>query len=81
MRENIFHAEETKSWYSCVYKSGETSEWCGTTAEAGRITGVTVGGAVSWVMYGPVFLSQSFNNVFRDMVETYYRKPGTENYS
>ncbi|MDR0382869.1 MAG: NTP transferase domain-containing protein, partial [Spirochaetaceae bacterium] len=80
MRNNIFHAEETGSWYSCVFKSGESSEWCVTTSDSGRITGVTIGGTDSWVMYGPVFLSQSFNDVFRDMVEMYHRKPGAENY-
>jgi CTP:phosphocholine cytidylyltransferase-like protein/thiamine kinase-like enzyme len=80
MRDNIFHAEETISWYCCVFKNGASSEWRVTTADSGRITGVTAGSVDSWVMYGPVFLSQSFNDVFRDMVEAYYRKPGTENY-
>jgi thiamine kinase-like enzyme len=31
-------------------------------------------------MYGPVFLSQSFNDVFKPELERYYNKPGTENY-
>jgi CTP:phosphocholine cytidylyltransferase-like protein/thiamine kinase-like enzyme len=80
IENNIFNAEEDESWYSCVYKNGETSEWCVTTDDSGKISAVTIGGADSWVMYGPVFLSQSFNLVFGDKVERYYKRPGTENY-
>jgi CTP:phosphocholine cytidylyltransferase-like protein/thiamine kinase-like enzyme len=82
MKNNIFNAEESKSWYSCISVNGKTSEWCVTTDDSGRITNVTIGreSGNSWVMYGPVFLSQSFNDVFKKKVEEYYNKPGTENY-
>jgi len=80
MRENIFSAAEEKSWYSCVYKEGPTSEWCVRADERGRIAGVSIGGRDSWVMYGPVFLSESFSSVFAGKVEEYHRKPGKENY-
>ena len=80
MNENIFNPTEEKSWYSCVYRKGPTSRWCVTVDDTGRITGVTVGGYDSWVMYGPVFLSQSFSGNFAKKIEEYYKKPGTENY-
>ena len=80
MAENIFNSEEEKSWYSCIYKDGPTSEWCVKTDDAGRITGVKIGGSDSWVMYGPVFLSSSFSEKFIPKIEEYYKKPGTENY-
>ena len=80
IQDNIFNSNERKSWYSCVYKEGPTSEWCVKTDDSARITGVTIGGKDSWVMYGPVFLSQSFSENFVPKIEEYYKKPGTENY-
>ena len=80
IKENVFNTTEEKSWYSCVYKNGPTSEWCVTTNESGKITCVSVGGYDSWVMYGPVFLSNTFNEIFVKKVTEYYNKPGKENY-
>jgi len=80
MENNIFNSAEEKSWYSCIYKSGPTSEWCVNTDETGRINGVTIGGFDSWVMYGPVFLSGDFSQKFIPKIEEYFKKPGTENY-
>ena len=78
--KNIFNSTQEKSWYSCVYNEGPTSEWCVTTDNTGRITRVVIGGYDSWVMYGPVFLSQTFSCNFANKIEEYYKKPGTENY-
>jgi CTP:phosphocholine cytidylyltransferase-like protein len=80
IEESIFNSTEEKSWYSCVYKTGPTSEWCVKTDAAGRINDVTVGGYDSWVMYGPVFLSRPFSENFIIKIEEYYKKPGKENY-
>ena len=80
MRENIFNYEEDKSWYSCVYKEGPTSEWCVNADETGRINSVIIGGYDSWVMYGPVFICESFSERFIGKIEEYYKKPGKENY-
>jgi len=80
IKENIFNSDEEKSWYSCVYKEGATSEWCVNPDETGRINGVTIGGYDSWVMYGPVFISESFSQCFTGKIEEYYKKPGKENY-
>ena len=80
IENNIFNSTEEKSWYSCVYKAGPTSEWCVKTDERGRITDVTIGGYDSWVMYGPVFLSEIFSEKFAKKIEEYYKMPGKENY-
>jgi len=80
IQENIFNSNEEKSWYSCVYKTGPTSEWCVKTDDSGRIIDVTIGGNDSWVMYGPVFLSESFSEYFINEIEKYYRMQGKENY-
>jgi CTP:phosphocholine cytidylyltransferase-like protein/thiamine kinase-like enzyme len=80
IQENIFDSTEEKSWYSCVYKTGPTSEWCVKTDNSGRIIDVTIGGSDSWVMYGPVFLSKNFSEIFINDIEKYYRMPEKENY-
>jgi len=80
LEENIFNSVEQKSWYSCVYKIGPTAEWCVKTDNTERISDVTIGGHDSWVMYGPVFLSQPFSDSFINKIEEYYNKPGTEDY-
>lgn len=80
IKENIFSMSEEKSWYSCVYHEGLTSEWCVQTDHSGRITGVTIGGSDSWVMYGPVFLSRDFTKSFAGKIGEYYKKDGTQNY-
>lgn len=79
IRENIFHAYEPCPWYSGVYMKGNTSEWCLTTDKKGRITRVTVGGADSYVMYGPVYFDRDFSARFVPLLEKYYNSPGTEN--
>lgn len=78
MRNNIFHTYECGSWYSGVYKEGETSEWCFTCNKKGKILGVKSGGHDSWVMFGPVYLSAGFLAEFLPIVEKYYHTPGTE---
>ncbi len=80
IRENIFHTYEPCAWYSGVYMRGNTSEWCLTTDKKGRITDVKIGGADSYVMYGPVYFDRDFSERFIPLLEQYYNRPGTENY-
>ncbi|MCL2764397.1 MAG: NTP transferase domain-containing protein [Treponema sp.] len=80
MEKNIFNSFEEKNWYSCVYRSGTTSEWCVKTDDCGLIKSITIGGCDSWVMYGPVFISCEFSGKFIVKIEEYFQKPGTENY-
>ena len=80
MRENMFHTYECGAWYSSVYKEGETSEWCLSFNKKGKIQNVEVGGRDSWVMYGPVFMTASWLDVFLPVLESYYQLPGTEQF-
>ena len=79
IRENIFHTYEPCAWYSGVYMKGNTSEWCLTADKKGRITDVRIGGADSYVMYGPVYFDREFSRQFVPLLENYYNSPGTEN--
>ncbi|MDR2467440.1 MAG: NTP transferase domain-containing protein [Spirochaetaceae bacterium] len=80
MSENIFHEYEERSWYSCVYNTGVTKEWCVTVDAEDRLQSVVVGGHDSWVMYGPVFFTEDFSRAFSPKIAEYYCKNGTENY-
>lgn len=80
LQENMFHTFEPRAWYSSVYMEGETSEWCLQTQEDHRITGVTVGGRDSLVMYGPVYFSKEFSARFLPLLEEAYRSPGSDNH-
>ena len=78
IRDNMYHTYECGAWYSSVFMVGRTSEWCLGCNKKGLITNVRVGGADSWVMYGPVFFSKKFSEDFFPALETYYHTPGTE---
>ncbi len=78
MKENLFHSYECGSWYSAVYKKGETSEWCFSFNKKGKVLSVRAGGRDAWVMYGPVYLSSDFMADFLPMIKKYYHAPGTE---
>ncbi len=80
MRENLYHTYECDSWYSAVYKEGETSEWCFSLNKKGKVLSVKSGGRDAWVMYGSVFLSSSFLSDFLPVLEAYYHTPGTEQF-
>jgi len=80
MRENMFHTYECGAWYSSVFKEGDTSEWCLSFNKKGRIQQVEVGGKDSWVMYGPVYMSARWLDVFLPVLEHYYDIPGTEQF-
>ena len=78
IRGNMYHTYECGAWYSSVYMEGNTSEWVLDSNKKGLITKVQIGGADSWVMYGPVFFSREFSEQFFPTLETYYHTPGTE---
>ncbi len=80
MRENMYHTYECGSWYSSVYKEGDTSEWCLSFNKKGKIQRVDIGGHDSWVMYGPVFLRKEWSRQFLPVLEAYYHLPGTEQF-
>ena len=78
LRENMFHRYECGAWYAVSHTAGQTSEWCVTFNKKKMITEVQVGGENAWFMYGPVFFSAGFSDVFLPVLEEYYRIPGTE---
>ncbi|MBT9777880.1 phosphotransferase [Clostridium sp. MCC353] len=80
MRNNMYHTYECGTWYSAIYGDGDTSEWCLNFNKKGRITEVCIGGHNSWFMYGPVFWSKDFSQQFLDVLEEYYKEPGTEQF-
>jgi len=78
--ENIFNAFEARSWYSCVSFDGPTSEWCVKATPSGKIESIFIGGTDALAVVGPAFFSHSFSEVFRELLDDYYRRPGTEDY-
>ncbi len=60
MKENMFHTYECGSWYSSVFKEGETSEWCFSFNKKGKVRRVEIGGRDSCAIYGPVFLTRAW---------------------
>ncbi len=80
LKKNMFHTYECGSWYSSVFKEGETSEWCLTFNKKGKIQHVEIGGRDSWVMYGPAFLTASWLEAYLPVLEAYYHLPGTEQF-
>lgn len=80
LRETMFHTYECGSWYSSVFKEGETSEWCLSINKKGKIQHVEIGGRDSWVMYGPAFFTAAWSEAFFPILEAYYHLPGTEQF-
>lgn len=70
--KNPFEKYVDESFYSALYSSGETNEWCITTDENGYISKVTIGGRDSWYMLGHVFWSEDFTKKFLDVLEKEY---------
>ncbi|GHU62642.1 hypothetical protein FACS189418_4400 [Clostridia bacterium] len=80
LRYNMFHSEERCSWYSSVFASGHTSEWCLHLDEKKRIISVQIEGKDLPVMYGPAFFTRPFSQQFISLLEEYYRRSDTDNY-
>lgn len=74
--DNPFEKMVDESYYSAVYASGETDEWCIET-ENDVIKKVVVGGKDSWVMLGHVFWSEEFSRQFLDILLREYELPDT----
>lgn len=76
--ENPFEKYVYEAYYSAVYVEGQTDEYClRTKGKEHLITGVTVGGADSWVMLGHVYWDKAFSEKFVEILEDIYDKPAT----
>ena len=75
--ENPFESEVDDSYYSAVYVSGPTAEWCMEEDKHGYIGRVTVGGRDSWVMLGHTFWNCEFSREFLRILDEEYDLPET----
>lgn len=80
IEKSIFHRYEPDSWYCCLYKEGETDEWCITDKNKGRITKMSIGGHDEWVIMGPAYFSNDFSKAFSGLLQDVIKKPGTDDY-
>lgn len=80
MRTNMYHRYEPYSWYSSVYMEGDTNEWVLKFNKRHEITDITVGGRDAYVMYGPVYFSKDFSNVFMPILEKAFAAPGSDDW-
>lgn len=76
--QNVFLEKEHQSFYSALYSSDRTMEYCMITDENDNITDVTIGGSKSWYMVGHVFFSEDFSRAFSKLLIAEYVKESTK---
>lgn len=75
--ENVFLGEPVQSYYSALYATGQTGEYCLTIDADDNITDVAVGGHDAWYMIGHVYFSEDFSRMFREILANEYEKDET----
>ena len=75
--KNPFFTKSSHAYYSSVYVSGETDEWCLDIDEDDNILSVEVGGRDAWIMIGHVYFSEDFSNEFVKIMENEYHQGDT----
>lgn len=75
--DNVFKHESDRSYYSALYASGETSEYCMRVNEFDEITDVFVGGKDSWYMCGHVYFSSEFSSQLKPILKKEYEREET----
>lgn len=75
--ENVFRESPQQSYYSALYSSGDTNEYCITADDKDNIVSVSVGGNSSWYMVGHVYFSHDFSCEFRNVLSEEYMKEYT----
>lgn len=76
--ENVFESYVYEPYYSAVYISGRTTEYCLSTNFSGRITHVKIGGSDSWCMAGHSYWDRKFSQHFIELLEAEYDLPHTQ---
>lgn len=71
---NVFKGDPTQSYYSALYATGSTSEYCLETDDEDLIRNVRIGGSESWYMVGHVYFSNDFSESFRNILLKEYDK-------
>ena len=77
--KNPFIYEGLDSFYSALYASGPTGEYCLETDSDDNIVSVKIGGSNSWYMVGHVFFSAGFSSHFAPLLLREYGKEETRN--
>lgn len=72
--ENVFTEQSENAFYSSEYAEGITDEWSITTDKEGKIVGVQIGGANTWVMKGHVFFNEKFSAQLIPYLEEAFQK-------
>lgn len=80
IENNMFNRYEADSWFSCLYFSGETHEWCVASDADGRITRIDIGGRDSLAVVGPAYFSRSFSEKFKKLLREYMQMPGSDDF-
>lgn len=70
---NVFSENPNESYYSALYSSGETGEYCLITDESDNIIDVKIGGKNTWYMIGHVFFSRDFSLKFKKIMKEEYK--------
>lgn len=76
--ENIFKSYVQHSFYSSVYKEGQTDEWVIQTDNKDLITDVSIGGENAWVMLGHKYFTKDFSKKFIEILESVYDLEATK---
>ncbi len=75
--KNPFLAKSSDAYYSSIYVSGETDEWCLKVDQEDNILNVTVGGQDAWIMIGHAYFSEDFSENFVKIMEKEYHQGDT----
>lgn len=70
--ENVFEKYVYKAYYSAVYASGKTDEYCLKCNKDDIIKNVTIGGYDSWFMLGHVYFDNDFSRLFCNILKKEY---------
>lgn len=76
--DNVFEEYVYQAYYSAVYATGDTDEYCISYDAHGRIKSVTVGGNNSWYMLGHVYFDNIFSKKFTEILKKEYTNQETK---
>lgn len=75
--KNVFINNPVQSYYSALFASGNTKEYCISVNENDEIENVSNGGNGSWYMIGHVFFSRDFSHKFAKILTKEYTNENT----
>lgn len=75
--KNVFTDRASESYYSALYATGETQEYCIDVDTDDNITSVKAGGQDSWYMVGHVYFSSDFSKQFAALLRKEYENETT----